>query len=74
MIVKVKVFPRSSKSCVDGYRGDILIVRVNSAPEKGKANKEVLELLAKYFKVSRSEILIKKGLSTTHKIVEIATN
>jgi len=70
VIIKVKVKPNSKKEGVerkDGY----FIVRVNKPPIDGKANERVIELLAKYFKVSKSKVNIIKGHKGKEKIIEI---
>ncbi|HIE18162.1 TPA: DUF167 domain-containing protein, partial [Candidatus Bathyarchaeota archaeon] len=48
-----------------------IIVGLTSKPEKGKANLELIKKLAKYFKVSSSQIRIVSGLKSRRKIVEI---
>ena len=42
-----------------------------NAPEKGKANRELIKILAKYFKLKKSQILILKGEKSRYKIVGI---
>lgn len=51
--------------------GDLYKVYVTVAPEQGKANKKMIDLLADYFKVSKSQIRIVKGEISRNKIVEI---
>jgi uncharacterized protein (TIGR00251 family) len=48
-----------------------LIVALNSVPEKGKANDELIEYLARELKVARSAIAIKRGGTSQHKTVRI---
>ena len=50
---------------------DKIIVGLTSKPERGKANLELIKKLAKYFKVSSSQIKIVSGLKSRRKIVEI---
>ncbi|MDP3057054.1 MAG: DUF167 domain-containing protein [bacterium] len=56
---------------VDANDGELYKVYVTVAPEQGKANKKMIELLAEYFKVSKSQIRIIKGEMSRNKIVEI---
>lgn len=51
--------------------GELYKVYVTVAPEQGKANKKMIELLAEYFRVTKSEIQIVKGETSRNKIVEI---
>jgi uncharacterized protein len=47
-------------------------VWVKSPPVKGRANKELLEVLALYFNAKPYNFRIKKGLTSPRKIVEFA--
>jgi len=53
---------------VDGNR---IFVGLRSRPVKGKANIELIRKLAKYFKVSSSQVRIISGLKSRRKTVEI---
>lgn len=46
-------------------------VKVNSIPEKGKANKKVLELLAEHFAISQNSIMIISGEHNNLKTIQI---
>jgi uncharacterized protein (TIGR00251 family) len=67
----VRVQPRSSRTGVEPEGEGRFRVRVHSAPEGGKANSEVIELLAEHFGVPRTRIKILRGASSRNKIVEI---
>lgn len=56
---------------VDANDGELYKVYVTVAPEQGKANKKMIELLAEYFDVAKSNIRIIKGETSRNKIVEI---
>lgn len=45
-LVTVWVVPGSSRSQIDGPHGDALKVRVAAPPERGRANRELEELLS----------------------------
>jgi uncharacterized protein (TIGR00251 family) len=51
--------------------GNKIVVGLTSAPEKGKANLELIKKLAKHFKVSSSQVKIVAGLKSREKVVEI---
>ncbi len=68
----MRVQPRSSRAGVEPAGEGEVRVRVHAAPEGGKANAEVIELLAEHFGVPRSRIRILRGASSRNKIVEIA--
>ncbi|MFA5033838.1 MAG: DUF167 domain-containing protein [bacterium] len=47
------------------------LVYVKAPPIENKANEAVIKLLAEHFNVSKSQVIILKGLTSKHKIVEI---
>lgn len=47
------------------------VISVNSPPEKGKANKEIIKTLAKYFGTAISKINILSGEKSKEKIIEV---
>ena len=53
------------------FDGQEITVCVKSKPERGKANKELVERLATYFALSKDRVRIISGLKSTKKIVEI---
>jgi len=66
MIIRVRLSPNSSSCSVngimaaaDGYK--LLKISVNAIPEKGKANKELIEFIAKKLKLPKSAIEIISG-------------
>lgn len=70
---QVKVKPNSPKQHIEESVDGCLTVHLKSPPVDGKANKELIELLAKKFKVSKSQIRIKSGLSSRTKLIAIDT-
>jgi uncharacterized protein (TIGR00251 family) len=71
IILKIKVEPRSSKSGVVGPYGDALKVKLNSPPVEGKANRELVEVLAREFGISRKDVEIISGQSSKNKTVRL---
>jgi len=72
VLIKVRVFPSSSKQEVIKKSEDSFEAKVISKPERGMANKESLELLVRYFKIDSSRIRLIKGAHTHSKIFEIS--
>jgi len=60
-VVTVKVVPRSSINQIVGFEGDILKVKVKSAPVDGSANRDLIVLLSKCVKVAKERIEILSG-------------
>ena len=67
----VKVQPRSSAPGVERTGERDLKVRVKAAPDKGRANDEVIELLSEYFHVPRSCFTITRGAASRNKLIAI---
>ena len=61
IVVNVRAQPRSSHPGIDGLFDDALKVRISSAPVEGKANKELVEILAKAAGVPKSSVVFKGG-------------
>ena len=70
IFVKVKAGARTG--AVKKINENHYEVMTKEAPEKGRANAAVKELLAKHFKVAKSMVEIKAGHTFKQKIVEIA--
>ncbi|MBW4502881.1 MAG: DUF167 domain-containing protein [Scytonema hyalinum WJT4-NPBG1] len=71
---KVKVKPNSKIQKIEEQADGSLSVRLKSPPVDGKANEELIKLLAEKFDVPKSHITIKSGLSSRQKLVEIDTD
>lgn len=71
MIIRVKVITKASCNQIIGFEQGTLKIKCTVPPEKGKANDKIIELLSKYYKVSKSNIIIIKGESSSLKIIEI---
>lgn len=56
VILNVRAQSRSSKAGIDGLLGDAVKVHVRCAPVDGKANKELVEMLADEFGLANSSM------------------
>jgi len=68
MRYEVEVEFRNDFVRVEGNR---ILVGLRSRPVKGKANLELIKKLAKYFRVSSSQVRIISGSKSRRKTVEI---
>jgi hypothetical protein len=66
-LLKCWIQPRSSRNAVIGIHGDALKIALTAPPVDGKANKELLKFLAKYFKLPKGGIQIATGESSRSK-------
>ncbi len=67
-IIKVKVSAGAKIEKLEEIAPDVFKVRVSAPPEKGKANARVAELLAEYFKVPMSRVLLVAGQTYREKV------
>lgn len=68
---RVKVKPNSKQQSLQEEADGTLAINLKSPPVDGKANEELIKLLAEKFDVPKSTITIKSGLSSRQKLVEI---
>jgi len=68
-VLTIKVSPNAGRSKVVDIHGDCLRVRIAAAPERGKANKECVGLLASFFRIKRSQVVVQRGETTRLKKV-----
>jgi len=71
---RVKVKPNSKLQNIKEEVDGSLTVSLKSPPVEGKANEELIKLLAEQFDLPKSRIRIKSGLSSRHKLVDIDTD
>ena len=65
VVLPVQARPGAKKNEVRGEQAGALKVFVTQAPEKGKANKVIIEVLAKSLKLKKSQIELISG-ETSH--------
>ncbi len=71
---KVKVKPNSKQQILKEETDGTLTVYLKSPPVDGKANNELIKVVANKFTVPKSKTRIKSGLSSKQKLVEIDTD
>ena len=71
MKLQVQVKPNSKQQQIEAAADGSLIVRLKSLPLEGKANQELIALLAKRFKVPKSCVSIKTGWKSRQKLIQI---
>ncbi len=71
VLIWIKTVPGASRNEIAGIIGDRLKVRISAAPEAGKANKAICELLASALGVKMKQVSIDAGQTNPEKIVRI---
>ncbi len=69
--LRLRVIPGAARSGVAGRHGEAWKLRVEQAPERGKANIAVLDLLSSALRVPRKQIELVRGESARDKVVTV---
>jgi uncharacterized protein (TIGR00251 family) len=69
--LKVKAVPGASRSEIVGRLGEALKVRVAAPPEGGKANREILELIAGRLGLPAADVTLVSGAASPAKVVAL---
>jgi len=70
-IIQIKVKPSARESGLEPSSDGTWLARIRSAPVDGKANAELIRLIAERFKVTRTQVSIQSGLTGGVKRVRI---
>jgi len=70
-VIQVKVKPNSRISAFEQAEGGTWLARLRSAPVDGKANAELIALVAEHYQCPKSAVSIKSGASGRIKLVRI---
>ncbi len=65
----IQVKPGASRNMITRYADGILHVKIAAPPVRGKANQELVKFLSKVLGVSRSSLVIEKGMTSRRKVV-----
>ncbi len=71
MIIKIRAKPRSKKEYVKEVEKDFYEVAVGEAPQEGRANERIIELLSLYLKIPKYRIKLLRGHSGKLKLFKI---
>lgn len=71
IVLSVKVTPKASRSKIVGMQGDALKILLHAPPAEGRANRELIQLLAKTFGVAKIGIEIIAGETSRSKVVRV---
>jgi uncharacterized protein (TIGR00251 family) len=72
-VIQVKVKPNSRLSVLERTEDGTWLARLKSPPADGKANQELIALIAGHFNVAKAQVSIKRGTAARIKWVEIAS-
>jgi len=72
VLFRVRVSPGASKTRVLGEHNGALKIAVTAAPEKGKANKAVVDFLAAALSVRKADVSVVSGLASRDKQIAVS--
>ena len=68
----VRIIPRASRSEIAGEYNGALRIRIAAPPVDGAANRELVRVLAKSFKLPQNAVEIVSGAGSKNKVVRLA--
>jgi len=71
LIFAVRVVPRASRSEIVGEHNGALRIRIAAPPVSGAANRELVRILAKTFKLPQNAVEILSGANSKSKTVRV---
>lgn len=72
LLLPVQARPGAKRNECGGIHDGRLRVAVTQAPEKGKANREILKLLVKALGLRRSQIALEDGETASRKVFRVS--
>ena len=69
--ISIKVQPNSNRNEVVGVVNGVWKIKIAAPPDKGKANKELVDFLSELLDIKKDRINILRGQTSHNKIVEI---
>lgn len=71
MTIRIKVKPNAKITAIKQQEDGSYLVFLTASPIEGKANAQLIKVLADHFKVAKSLIIIKAGQKSRDKLVII---
>ena len=73
VMLQVKVKVRANTSSLEQVSDGSWVAKLKSPPVDGKANAELIALVAQHFKCRKAAVVIKAGVSGRTKLVKVET-
>lgn len=71
LLLRVHIQPKASRTKIMGLYDGALKITVCAPPVDGRANREIVQFLAKKLKISKSDVRVKSGLQSRRKSLEL---
>jgi len=69
--ISIKVQPNAGRNQVVDFNNDIWKIKIAAPPDKGKANKEIIEFISDILGLRKDNITILKGETSHNKLIAI---
>lgn len=69
--LSIKVTPNAGRNEITGFKQGVWQIKIGAPPDKGKANKELIDFLSELTGIKKSAILIIKGQTSRNKVIII---
>ena len=73
MKILVKAHPNARKNQITQVSNNEFEIYTTATPENNKANKAIIQLLAKHFRIGKTKITLTTGGKSKNKVFEIET-
>ena len=67
----VRVTPGASRNEITGFTDDVLYVKVAAIPDRGKANRELIDYLSGILDIKKSSLHLLKGHTSRNKVIAV---
>jgi uncharacterized protein (TIGR00251 family) len=71
LLLHLRVQPNASRSEIAGLHGQRLKIRLQSPPQDGKANRELIRFLSKLLKIPKSSLDLIRGQTSRDKTIRL---
>jgi uncharacterized protein (TIGR00251 family) len=71
LLLHLRVQPNASRSEIAGLHGPRLKIRLQSPPQDGKANRELIRFLSKLLKIPKSSLDLIRGQTSRDKTIRL---
>ena len=68
--IEVKVTTRAKGRSISVDRHGVYRIKTPLPPDKGRANRDIVDILARYLKIPKSRLTIIRGRTTNRKIIK----
>jgi uncharacterized protein (TIGR00251 family) len=71
MKIFVRVKPNAKQEKIEKIGENNFLIRVKEKPQEGKANQAVIRVLAEYFGLPKSDVILLMGQTSREKVFEV---